>query len=295
MGRPISNNFLGTVGSTTVNAVHQIQSTTWGAKDTSAVQGYLTKQNSTSRFAATTAKGTSMTTLSNGTPISAGYSAVKVFPVGNDPIVYANATAKLKAVSATLVNGGGTYHANDVLSFVGGTSAHAANVTVNTVGANNTIATFTLNVSGTNQQYTALPANIAGVATTDTTNANGTGAIFSVNFGLESVAITGGGLNYTGANIILPQATINPTTTATIVGGVVQNSVVVNTPGVVNVGNPTVVVEGTSGTTEYAKKIQSSTQVLTHSGNVYTWLPRGATVPSDYSNLSVKLAFLDTL
>jgi len=55
-----------------------------------------------------------MTTLSNGTPISAGYSAVKVFPVGNDPIVYANATAKLKAVSATLVNGGGTYHANDV-------------------------------------------------------------------------------------------------------------------------------------------------------------------------------------
>jgi len=43
MGRPISNNFLGTVGSTTVNAVHQIQSTTWGAKDTSAVQGYLNK------------------------------------------------------------------------------------------------------------------------------------------------------------------------------------------------------------------------------------------------------------
>lgn len=289
MGRPLKRQkYFGHL------ATHQIQSTTWGASDSSAVAGYLTKQNSTNKFRAHTINGNSLTTLCNGNPVSTGFSSVKAFPVGNDPITYAIATGALKAVRATLVSGGGIYHANDVLNLVGGTSTYPANITVNTTGANNTIATFTLNVTGTNQGYTALPSNIAGVATTDTTNANGTGAIFSVNFGLESVTITNGGSHYSNASLIFSQATTAPTTTPAIIGGVVQNTIVVNTPGVINVGTPTIVVEGSTGTTEYVKQLQSEHQILTFSGNIYNWLPKGATVSSDYATLGVNLAFLDT-
>lgn len=296
MGRPIKRQkYFDHVGPNHTPAIHQIQSTTWGAADSSVQPGYLTKQKSQNKFRAHTVNGNSLTVLCNGTPTSTGFSSVKVFPLGNDPITYATGTANLKAVNATLVSGGGQYHVNDVLNLVGGTSAHAANITVNSVGANNTIATFTLNTIATNQGYVALPSNIAGVATTDTTNANGTGAIFSVNFGLESVNITYGGSNYSNANIAFPQATNQPTTTPIILGGVVQNNVVVNTSGIINVGNPTMVIEGNNGTTEYVKYLQSEHQLLTFQGHVYNWLPKGAIPPADYQTLGISLAYLDTL
>lgn len=293
MGRPINKKFLGTVGATGANAIHQIQSTTWGTNDTAAVPGYLSKQNSTNRFRAVTIHGSSLTTLSNGSPTSAGYSAVKVFPVGTIPTTYATATANLKVINAAVVTGGANYHAADVLSLVGGTFGHAATVTVNSVFANSAINAVTLNVVA-NQGYETLPANIAGVATVDTSNANGVGAIFSVNFGLESVKVLTGGANYTDAQFIFPGATVNPTVTSTVTNGVVQDTVVVDTPGVINV-TPTVEVEGTNKTTEYVKNIQSASKLITWSGNVYTWLPKGAISPVSWASEGVNLAFLDTL
>jgi hypothetical protein len=294
MGRPLNaQKYFGTVGVNGPNVVHQIQSTTWGANDSSALPGYLTKQNSTNRFGAHTINGTSMTTLSNGIPTSSGYSAVKVFPVGTDPIVYAQATANLKAINATVVNGGNNYHVNDVLNFVGGTFGNTATVTVNSVFANNAINAFTLNAVA-NQGYQVLPSNIAGIATTDTTNANGVGAIFSANFGLESVNVVSGGNNYTSAKFVFPGATTAPTVTSYIVAGSVVNNVVVNTAGIIDV-NPTVVVEGTANTVEYVKNIQSQDKLLTWGGNVYTWLAKGVTPPADYANLSIKICYLDTL
>jgi len=293
MGRPLNRQqFFGIYQGSNIS--HQIISTTWGTADSSAVPGVLTKQNSTNRFRAKTINGSSLTTLSNGTPTKAGYSSVKLFPDGTDPIVYATATANLKAVSAAVVNGGTQYNAADVLNLVGGTYGNVATLTVNTVFANNAVATFTLNAVA-NQKYTALPANLAAVSTVDTSNANGTGAIFSVNFGLEKINVINGGSNYTSANIILTQATVAPVITSTVTGGVLQNNVVVSSPGVINVGNPTVTVEGTSGTTEYVKNIQSASQVLTFSGNVYNWLYKGQPVPADYANLNIKIGYLDTL
>jgi len=294
MGRPLKRQkYFDHVDANKTNVVHQIQSTTWGPADSSALPGYLTKQNSTNRFRAHTVNGNSLTTLSNGTPTSAGYSAVKVFPVGSDPVVYANATAKLKIINATVVNGGNNYHANDVLSVSGGTFGNSATITVNSVFGNSAVNAITLNAVA-NQGYSALPANIAGVATVDTTNANGIGAIFSVNFGLESVNVVSGGNNYSSATLVFPGSQTAPTVTSFVVAGSLVNNVAVNTPGVINV-NPTVTVEGTSGTTEYVKQIQSEHQVLTFGGNVYNWLPKGVTPPADYANLNIKLAYLDTL
>jgi len=294
MGRPLKRQkYFDHKGLNGSNAVHQIQSTTWGAADSSALAGYLTKQNSTNRFRAHTVNGDSLTTLSNGVPTSSGYSAVKVFPVGSDPIVYANVTANLKVINASLVNGGNNYHTNDVIKFNGGSFGNAATVTVNSVFGNSAINAFTLNVVA-NQGYSSLPANIAGIATTDTSNANGIGAIFSANFGLESVNVVSGGNNYSSANLIFSGATTSPTVTSYIVSGSLVNNVVVNTPGIINV-NPAVTAEGTSGTTEYVKQIQSEHQILTFAGHVYNWLPTGATPPADYANLAIPLAYLDTL
>jgi hypothetical protein len=288
MGRPINKKYLG------AHASHQIQSTTWGTNDTEAIAGFLTKQNSTNRFRAATIHGSSLTTLANGTPTSAGYSSVKVFPVGTIPTSQATATGNLKVINATIVNGGNVYHANDVLSLNGGVYENAATITVDSVFANSAINAFTLNTVA-NQGYTSLPSNIAGVSTTDTSNANGTGAIFSINFGLESVNITDGGINYTEAKFTFPNATSSPSVTSTVTNGVIQNSVVVTAPGIINSTPVTINIIGTTGTTEYVKNIQSSKKLITWSGNVYTWLPAGATPSSTWSSENVKLAFLDTL
>lgn len=291
MGRPIKRQeFLGTRGG--VNVTHQIQSLTWGAADSAAVPGHLAKQNSPSRFVAHTNNGRSLTTLSNGAPTSAGFSAVKVFPVGSDPLIYASATANLKVVSASIVSGGNLYSVGNVLTLSGGVFGNAATITVNSVFANNAVNAFTLNAVA-NEGYKALPANIAAVATT--TAGNGAGAIFNVNFGLESVAVVSGGSNYTSANITFPQAKTAPVTTNSVIGGVLQNNVAVTSAGVINIGNPTVVVEGTSGNVEYVKQIRSAEKLLTFSGNEYFWLPKGVQPPANWANLSVKFAYLDTL
>ena len=290
MGRPIGKKFLGK------KAVHQIQSLTQGPNDgAGGVAGYLAQQNSPKRFRATTVNGTSLTTLVNGpSPVAAGQSVVKVFPVGTDPTVDATATANLKLVSInSIVSGGANYNALDVLTINGGVFGSAAKITVQTVNGAGAILTANVFPAVLNQDYTALP-NIAAVTTTDTTNANGSGATFSVNFGLESVTITNGGVGYTGAALVFPQANTQPTTAATVVGGVVQNTVTVSAPGVINVGSPTVIVEGSAGTTEYAKLIQSRSKVLTHSGNVYSWIPQGTQPPVSWATEGIKLAYLDT-
>lgn len=293
MGRPINRQkFLGTVGLNGPAVPHQIQANVWGAADTAATPGHLARQNSPSRFVSHTANGRSLTTLCNGAPTSKGFASVKAFPVGTDPIVYATATANLKAVSATLVAGGNLYAPTNVLTLVGGTFGNAATITVNSVFANNAINSFTLNTVA-NEGYRALPSNIAAVATTDA--GNGVGAIFSINFGLESVNVVSGGQNYTSANIVIPQATAAPVTTNFVVGGVLQNNVAVTSAGIINVGNPRIVVEGTAGTTEYVKQIRSAEKILCFSGNEYFWLSKGQVPPSDWSSLSIKFAYLDTL
>ena len=294
MGRPINRQkFLGS------KATHQIQATVWGPNDTgngNAQVGYLTKQNSTNRFRAHTVNGNSLTTLSNGTPTMSGYSAVKCFPVGSDPLTYATGTANLKVINATLKLGGNGYAANNTITLVGGTFGNAATITINSVFGNTAPNVYTLNTV-LNQGYSVLPSNLANVTTTS--NGSGTGATFVVNFGLESVNVATGGANYTSVTPAFPGATTKPTTTAFISAGSVVNNVAVNTPGVINV-TPVVVFEGSSGTTEYVKYIQSATNIITFNasgngtGNVYNWLYLGQPVPSDYANLSIKLAYLDT-
>jgi len=297
MGRPIQKQvYLGTVGSTTNPVPHQIQAEVYAATDSGYNAGYLVSQNSPHRFRAynATTSNSSICTLVNGTGnLVAGTASVKVFPVGSDPTTYATATANLLALSnANVVMGGTGYHVGDTLALVGGTgTATHVTVTANSTGGIIT-GLSTPTVAGS---YSVLPSNIANISTSNVTG-NGTGATVSFNFGINAVNITNGGAGY-GADVVLvfPQANVAPTATGTATLGVVNNTISVAAPGVVNVSNPTIVVESSSGTTEYVQAIQSRDKLVTYQGNVYTWLAKGQVPPSDYATLGVKLAYLDTL
>lgn len=110
----------------------------------------------------------------------------------------ATATATLKAIAAALVGAGADYAADDVLTVAGGTQTEAITITVLTVDGGGAILTFEITTAGI---YTALPANPVAV-----TGGAGTGATFTITWGVQAVAVTAAGTGYI-------------TATATIVGG----------------------------------------------------------------------------
>ena len=296
MGRPLNNHFLGET------ATNQIQATVWGTKDSGATAGYLSGQNSPRRFKTTTVNGTSVTQLVNGAAnLTVGTSYVNVFPIGGSgssyPITNATGSATLMAIgNANVVIGGSGYTTNDFVIFSGGVFSQAANVKVVSIGANGVITALStpINAGPGVQEYTQLPANISAIVTT--TTGNGINAIVSSNFGIDTATVLTTGSGYTSADFIVEDYTARPAFTqpAVVGGAVTLGTVTVVNPGVVNV-NPVVVIENAvAATTEYVKKI-SQNYVLTFQGNTYKWLPTGASVPSDYPEINVQLAYLDTL
>lgn len=283
MGRPLKSQlYLGE------NSPHQIQATVWGTNDTEATAGYLTRQNSDSKFLATTENGTSLVSFVETAPAAKGQATVKIFPVATGGGNGAIATANLLVNSATLVSGGTGYTANANVTLSGGIFQNAATIHVATVSGQGAIETFTVNTVA-NQNYTSLPSNVANVAVTGD---GGTGASFDVNFGIESLAVIHGGSGYTNnAIVVLDGAASAPNVTVNVTAGVVT-SFTVNSAGGGFTEAPTPVVEDLSGTTEYVKHL-ASYRVITQEGNTYRWLVKGATVPSDF--LTIKYAYLDTL
>ncbi len=293
MGRPINaKNFLG------AKAPHQIQATVWGAADSGSTAGHLSQQNSPRRFRTTTVNGTSLTKFINGPGnLVSGTSFVQVFPVGTQPTTPATGNATLLSVgNANVVFGGTGYQVGDYITFVGGTFLSAANVQVLAVNsaAGNAIISLSTPVSG-HQEYSVLPSNIAGIVTANATG-NGTGAIISSNFGVDTANVITGGAGYTAAVFVVEGETVAPTfTQPTVSGGVVTTGpVTVTSPGVVNV-NPVVTIEEQTGVTEYMSTLTSMNYLNTFQGNQYKWLYKGQTIPSDYASLGTKLAYLDTL
>ena len=104
--------------------------------------------------------------------------------------------ASLSLVSANLVSGGNNYLVGDIISLVGGTYSNAGNLQVTTVNVSNSnsIVTFSL-LPTIDQGYISLPANVANVASYCLTS-NGSGATFSVSFGIESIQVVNGGNNF---------------------------------------------------------------------------------------------------
>jgi len=306
MGRPIKKQqYLGTIGTTGVAVPHQIQASVWGTNDSGPTAGYLTAQNSTNRFRATTVNGTSLVELANVTPVQ-GQATVKLFPIDGYPTVLATGNATVGTVgNGNVILGGIGYKVGDTVTAVGGTFATAAAYTVTANTGNGVISSLlTPTVAITAQQYSVLPANIAGMTTT--TSGNGAGAIISSNFGLSTAYILTGGAGYsapsgsgtavvtfeTGGAGTVEALVTNPTVTG---GAVATGQLTVTQVGVLN-AEPVVDVENIGGdVTQYVKYLTSTNYLETFAAGQYKWLPRGGNVPADYSSLNIPLGFLDTL
>jgi hypothetical protein len=101
----------------------------------------------------------------------------------------ATATCTIGVVTATVSAGGSGYVVGEILTVVGGTSTAAAVLTVATISGS-AVATVTITTIGT---YTASPTNPAAT----TSNLSGTGATFTLSFGVNSAfTITGAGSGY---------------------------------------------------------------------------------------------------
>jgi hypothetical protein len=106
----------------------------------------------------------------------------------------ATATAQLAVVSAVVTAGGTGYVVGDVLTVSGGTFVTAATLTVSAV-LGGVVTAVTVTSGGL---YTALPANPVAV-----TGGHGTGATFTVAFGLGAIVVTAGGSGYTTPVVLL--------------------------------------------------------------------------------------------
>lgn len=272
MGRPVNSRYFGNTKE------HTIILSAWTSHDVAPAAGYIKKQDSDDQFVATTAAGTSLCLLVNGAPTGPGQASLEVFPViasGSG----AAGNANLKVVSATLSASGAEYEAGDVLTLAGGTKTTAATITVGTVNANGAILTYTLgNVA--DQAYTALPKLVAD----SVTGGEGTGATFNLSFGIESINLTSGGINYPSVEVEISQSgsTVDPIVTATTAANVVTSTTVVES-GAGFTSIPSVNFVSTS-TTEYVKRL-SNNRVITWQGNVYDWFPSNVTPLPGQANL----------
>lgn len=107
------------------------------------------------------------------------------------------ATAKLKAVAIAVVAGGTGYSVSDVLTVVGGTSTQAITATVSAVSGG-VITALSITTAGS---YSVLPSNPVAV-----TGGGGSGATFTITWGVATIAVTAAGTGYV-------------TATATVTGG----------------------------------------------------------------------------
>lgn len=102
----------------------------------------------------------------------------------------ATATSIVGAVAATLTAAGTGYGVGDVLTVSGGTAGTAVQFQVSTVGGSGAITAFAIKTSG---DYTATPTNPVSV-----TGGLGTGATFTITWGVVGATITNAGSGYTG-------------------------------------------------------------------------------------------------
>lgn len=273
MGRPLKKSLFGPLATTG----QQIQVDAWVIGDVQARPGFIVSQKgSHSYIVDTTAAGglIGKCSLVNTAATAQGQMTLKVFPFGAAQGSGAAATAKLR-VKTIAINAAGTgYAANDVVTVSTGTGTRAT-ATVNTVDGSGAVTGLTLLAAGS---YTAVPS-LTGVATT-VAPTGGTGLTVNLTLELDTLVLSSGGADYTGASVTL---TGNGTATATVVGGVVTALSVVNRGTYTTI--PTVTIaEVSSGAVEFASKLTAH-RVATFLDNVYVWRLQGQAIVADEANI----------
>lgn len=104
------------------------------------------------------------------------------------------ATCDIQVGLVTVTAAGATYNVGDTVTIAGGTFTRAATLRVSAIGGGGTITGINLTDSG---DYTVAPANPAA-----STSPYGTGATFTLNFGIGPITLTAPGSGYTSAPTI---------------------------------------------------------------------------------------------
>ena len=121
------------------------------------------------------------------TAIGTGYTSQ---PTAHFSSGTAAATVDIQVGLATTTAAGTGYAVGDILTFVGGTFNTAGQLKVASVNGSGGITGISLNLTG---DYTAAPSNPVSV-----TGGYGSGATFTLNFGIGPVTLTNKGSGYTG-------------------------------------------------------------------------------------------------
>jgi len=123
-----------------------------------------------------------------GIPSSLNVAASIIEPFSTPAIVPATANCSLKLVSANILNGGNAFSIGSVFTVPGGININDANIIVANVSPTGTITEITIDQTVI-QQYTKLPNSFTAIWTNESGNANALNAIFSLNFGVDTVNI----------------------------------------------------------------------------------------------------------
>jgi hypothetical protein len=154
-------------------------------------------------------------------------------------------THTMKAVSATQVAGGSGYVANDTITLTGGSSSVATILTVTSVDGGGAVTGVSVSTPG---NYTVLPTSPVAQGST---SGSGTGATFTVLWGLLAITVTANGTGYTSASALVVSGgggtggatgTITLSTTGIVIGINITNR------GTAYASAPTVGFTGGSGT-----------------------------------------------
>jgi hypothetical protein len=268
MGRPITKRIFGSpYGSGLQLAISECWIPGEGSSNTSS---FIMRQHNHKTFLVkNVATGNTGLVRLVQTVAAAGDARVDVLPYAAGS--GATATAKLGALTATIVAGGSGYAVNDTLTVVGGTSTTAVVLTVTSVSSG-AITGVSITTAGS---YSVLP----GVAAATTTSGSGTGATVTIaTWKLVSFTVSAGGTGYTTVRVVLPGS---GTATATVTAGAVA-SIAVSTAGSYTSIPPVSIVA--SGTPETLSRI-ASTRLVTHQGNTYFWHADGTVPGAGYAGL----------
>ena len=137
-------------------------------------------------------------------------SSPTISQTGGSPTTPATFTATLSANLATLVAAGTGYAVGDLLTLAGGTSTAAAMLTVSAITDGGVISGINLTSGGV---YTIAPTNPVSI-----TGGHGTGATFTMNFGIGAVTVVTPGKWYNSTGPTLGVTNGGAAFTGTITG-----------------------------------------------------------------------------
>lgn len=172
-----------------------------GILPTNTYWGSVTGKKSSPTFTASTLLTTAATVVAPGT----GYNVSNTLTVvgGTSTTATVLSVASVRAVTATATTPGTGYNVNDTITITGASYTSPVVLKVTTVNGSNGITAVSILQAG---QYTGVTAPTTGVTQTTTTG-SGTGAAFTLAWGVNTVTVSTAG-NYT----VYPTSPVTTTT-----------------------------------------------------------------------------------